>query len=111
MIEGIIRKYGNALEVQRGENWEAFRGFLQPSRSESLNNMVRGASPLGDAPVGHYLFIGPVSMAVAVGDTLRLGNCCYLLRRVEDMMGPEGPVYRWGLCVRKGEEDPWVVSG
>ena len=51
--------------------------------------------------------MGPVGMAVQEGDTIRLGEREYLLRRVEPYWYGNQAVYIWGLCVEKGVNDTW----
>ena len=110
VIRQIMEKYGASLEVLRQGTWVPFRGFLQPSRSNSRQNLERETTLTGEIPQGRYVFIGPPEVEITEGDLLRCRGREYLFRRAEEICCRDAVVYRWGLCVGKGAEDKWGSS-
>ena len=107
MINTILKKYGTAMMLCRGtESWEV-RAFFQPVRSKSWETSDSDYSPLGEIPRGRYVYIGPLEPEAAAGDTVRLEDKAYLMRRSEIIRDGSGPVYCWGLCLEKGGADHW----
>ena len=107
MVGKILKKYGTAMTLCRGEESWAVRGFFQPVRSKSWETSDSDYSPLGEIPRGRYVYIGPLEPEAAAGDTVRVGEKAYLMRRSEIIRDGSGPVYCWGLCLEKGGEDNW----
>ena len=111
MLEKILGCYGRELELH-GENRVCrVQAFLQPVTGHGENQTRIGNSPLGREEKGQYLYIGPVSPAAEPGDLLVCAEGEFLFRRCETVQGVGGPAYRWGMCVRKGEEDTWGLNG
>ena len=104
MVEKILKQYGTDLILNEKTK---IRGFFQPVLSKNFQNMVSLETPLGEIPRGQYVYIGSASVAVAEGDTLRVGIKNYVLRRVESYDYGGSPAYIWGLCVEKGVNDTW----
>ncbi len=107
IIEGIIESYGSAVTAIRGTAASSFRAFLQPVTSKSWQNMERVFGPLGEIPRGQYLYLGPAAQDISQADHLRCGGVDYLVRRAEPILVGDEALYLWGLCVRKGADDPW----
>lgn len=107
MVSKILRQYGSDMTVITESASTAVKGFFQPVRSKSWQNMVSLDTPLGEVPRGQYVYIGPYDVAVADGDTLAVGENSYVFRRVEPYYYGNEPVYLWGLCVEKGVNDTW----
>lgn len=107
MVDKILAQYGTAMTLDGSRGSVEVRGFLQPVRSKSLQSMVPVMTPLGDFSRGQYIYIGPADVAAAVGETLKLGEKAYTIRRAELYHYDSHPVYLWGLCVEKGSEDVW----
>lgn len=110
MVEKILRGYGTAVTLTHGKTEHSIRAFFQPVRSKSWQYLEGDYSPLGEIPRGQYVYIGPVLPEAAAGDTLKIGQRSYWLRRAELIHDANGPVYCWGLCVEKGGEDNWGRS-
>lgn len=87
------------------------RGFLQPVTGRGQNMSQINAGPLGTELPGQYIYIGPVIPEVTAEDVLRLDGKEYIMRRAEKIDGMNGPAYQWGMCVEKGAEDTWGLSG
>lgn len=107
MVSKILNTYGTAVTLIQGENSHNIRAFFQPVRSKSWQYLEGNYSPLGEIPRGQYVYIGPVAPAAEAGDTLRVGEKDYWLRRTELIRDANGPVYCWGMCVEKGGADSW----
>ena len=107
MVDKILKSYGSAVTLSRGEaSYEIF-AFFQPVRSKSWQYLEGNYSPLGEIPRGQFVYIGPVEPEAEEGDTLTVGGKQYWLRRTELIRDSGGPVYCWGMCVEKGGEDHW----
>ena len=107
IIEGIIEGYGSAVTAVCGGESVTFRAFLQLVTSKSWQNMERVFGPLGEIPRGQYLYLGPAAQDISQADHLRCGGVDYLVRRAEPILVGDEALYLWGLCVRKGADDPW----
>ena len=64
VLEDVIGRYGGRLVLRQGEKRVVFRGFLQHSRSKSLQNMERGYGPLGEIPGGRFLLMADCHLQV-----------------------------------------------
>ena len=107
MVENILKQYGTSMTLTRNGESTGVKGFFQPVRSKSWQNMVSLDTPLGEVPRGQYVYIGPPSEAVADGDTLEVKGKSFIFRRVEPYYYGDEMVYLWGLCVEKGVNDTW----
>ena len=106
----IMQRYGIPLTLCRGtESWPV-RAFFQPVRSKSWDYSDSNYSPLGEIPRGRYIYIGPVEPEAMAGDTIRMGEKTYLVRRSEVICDHKGAAYCWALCLEKGGEDDWGRS-
>lgn len=102
MLEKIMDCYGSTITLTREEDSRVIRGFLQRS-GEKTPELSRSA--LGGLDRGSYVYLGMTPLAE--GDTLEAEGTAYLVRQAESILGRDGPLYYWGLCVRKGAEDTW----
>ena len=107
IIEGIIRHYGGTVCAVLGASTRSFRAFLPPVTARSWQNMERVFGPLGEIPRGQYLYLGPADQEISTAEYLRCGGVDYIVRRAEPICVGDEVLYVWGLCVRKGAEDPW----
>ena len=110
MVGKILNTYGTAVTLCQGETECWVRAFFQPVRSKSWSYLDGEYSPLGEIPRGQYVYIGPVEPEASAGDTVKLGEKSYWLRRAELIYDANGPVYCWAMCVEKGGEDTWGQS-
>lgn len=111
MVEKILRYYGKEILVRTDSGEVIVRGFLQPVTGKGQNMAEITMSPLGVESLGQCVYIGPVEPEVAEGDVLSADGKEYLLRKVKQIDGTNGPAYRWGMCMEKGAEDLWGLSG
>ena len=107
MVEAVLQRHGTDLLLTRDVETKTVRGFFRAVNSKSWQSMESETTPLGEYSRGQYAYIGPAAVAVKEGDTLRLGEKEYLLRRVEPYWYGKEPVCLWGLCVEKGVNDTW----
>lgn len=109
MVEKILNCYGQELFLQRlGCKATA---FLQPVQGKGQNMVLKEIGPLGVAHQNQYVYIGPVEPELREDDVLELDGKRYVLRRVETVHGAGGPVYQWGMCVKRGGADNWESNG
>ena len=101
-VERLLGRLGTELVLRQAGHETRLRGFIQHSRSKSLQNMRKEFSPIGRTPNGQYVYIGPAQPAAAAGDELIFGGKVYILRRAERVWFRDTPIYTWGLCVEKG---------
>lgn len=106
----IFRRYGSEISAFDGKGWTVFHGFLQAVTERGSSHYQKEVSPVGQIPLGTYVYIGPATIPVQEGGLLKKDGQEYRLCRVEAMSGAKGPVYNWGLCVKKGGEDTWGQS-
>lgn len=109
IFKRVLKKYGVPAVVEHEGERVSLRIFFQPSMSKSWDSMNPIVTPLGQLPGGQYLYIGPADQPISQGDQVCVGEQRYIMRRVETYLDSNGPIYRWALCVRKGDEDRWGV--
>lgn len=100
-----MTRYGTQILWHHGGKGKQIRGFFQPVTSRSWQKLKREVFSMGYIPTEMYVYIGPESCAVQEGDFLTVGDREYVLRRTEVLYDRNGPLYRWGLCVRKGRNE------
>ena len=105
MLERIMDRYGTRIQWTHGQACREIRAFFQPVTSRSWQKLKREVFPLGQIPTGMYVYIGPEGYPVQEGDCLTVGDLEYVLRRTEVICYQNGPVYRWGVCARKGRDE------
>jgi len=107
MVSTILRQHGTTMILSREGKETRVKGFFQPVRSKSWQSLVDQSTPLGEVFRGQYIYIGPADVAVSEGDVLTVAGKSYFLRRVEQYLYGDAPVYTWGMCVEKGVNDTW----
>ena len=105
MLERIMDRYGTRIRWTHGQACWEIRAFFQPVTSRSWQKLKREMFPMGHIPTGMYVYIGPEGYPVQEGDCLTVGDLEYVLRRTEVICYQDGPVYRWGVCARKGRDE------
>ncbi len=100
LMERMIDRYGGPLTLLRKNKNVNFRGFLQPYMSRQEPDLKM--SPMGQIPLGRFLFIGPGSIPVEQGEDIRQGNRVFTLRQAEPVYWNGNILYYWGMCVEKG---------
>lgn len=106
-VEKVMARHGTDMVWVHSGGERTVRGFFRAVNTKSWQSIESESTPLGEYSRGQYAYIGPVAAAVGEGDTLRLGEKEYLLRRVEPYWYGQEPVCLWGLCVEKGVNDTW----
>ena len=105
-VERLLKEQGTDVVIDSLEK-KTVRCFFRAVNATSWQSMEGEATLLGEISRGQYVYLGPVGVKVQEGDTLKLGQREYLLRRVEVFYYRNAAVYRWGLCVEKGVNDTW----
>jgi len=106
----ILNTYGMEMVLKSSVGAIKFHGFFQPVRSKSWQYLEGNYSPLGEVPRGQYVYMGPGSLHLKMGDTLTVENRDYMVRRVEPVYYGKEIAYYWGMCVEKGGADTWGQS-
>ena len=104
-VETVLERYGSELLLGTGER--PVRGFFQSVHALSLHSLQAEVSPLGESSRELFTYIGPVSSQAKEGETLRLDGRTFRFRRVETYYYRGQPLYQWGLCVEKEDNDTW----
>ena len=107
MVEAVLQQHGTDMLLTGSEGSRSIRGFFRAVNSKSWQSMESEATLLGEITRGQYAYIGPADGGAREGDTITLGEKCYLFRRAELYYYGNEPVYQWGLCVEKGVNDTW----
>ncbi len=107
LIDGILALYGSTVTAVGAASSRSFRAFLQLVTSKSWQNMEKVFGPLGEIPRGQYLYLGPAGEDISSAEYLQCNGKKYLVRRADTILIGDEPMYIWGLCVRKGADDPW----
>lgn len=108
MIADILTQYGSTVTLRKSDGTEqTLRAFIQPVTAKSLLNMRKTVHDLGQIPTGQFVYIGPPEPCPGENDLLLLANERYAVRRCELLMLADEPLYRWGLLVKVGGDDPW----
>ena len=110
MIDKILDTYGVEMVLKSDRVNLRFHAMFQSVRSKSWQYLEGNYSPLGEVPRGQYVYIGPGTLHLKMGDTLCVGSGEYMVRRVEPVYYGEEIAYYWGMCVEKGGEDTWGQS-
>ena len=100
MVEKLLRQHG--MDLALGE--QAVRGLFQPvvGKLERLAKLEPGV--LGSESRKRYVYIGPLDPEPKEDMVLTAQGKAYLVRAAHQIMGPEGPVYSWAMCVEKGSD-------
>ena len=111
MLEKILNGYGRDMVLRRDGKETPVRGFFQPDtgRTDRLADNQRGI--LGREDRMRFSYYGPAEYLLKNGDEVNVDGMAYLVRNGRVMEAAGVPVYCWALCVEKGGEDPWGLSG
>lgn len=98
--EQVLERYGQEVLLTREDGERAVRALFQPVEEKREGE---APSPLGVAPVGKYLYLGPAEESLEdVKEMGWNGRAFRLLRRREYWVGRE-KVYWWGLLEEMDE--------
>ena len=106
-VEQILKRFGSLLVLDRGEKKEGMTGILYPVESYSWQNLEKEASPLGEASRRQYGYLVPIGTKIREGDVLRGAGKQYRVRRAQVFVYRNEPIYQWGICVEKEDNDVW----
>ena len=96
----ILAQYGQKVTLLRGGEEAQVRAFFKPVAEKAV-----GETPteLGVAPVGKYLYLGPVEEALEEVEELRWEGRCFRILRHRGFPVGEGIAYRWALAEEMDE--------
>lgn len=100
----VLAQYGQAVTLQTGGETAQVRAFFQPVEERAPGVVP---TPLGVAPAGKYLYLGPGDAPLEDVEELGWnGRAFRILRHREYRVGDE-LVYRWAVCEEMdGQEVP-----
>lgn len=98
MVEKLLRQYG--VDLLLGER--PVRGLFQSvvGKLDRLARLEPGA--LGLESRKRYVYIGPLDPEPQEDMVLLVQGKEYVIRAAHRIMGPDGPLYSWAMCVEKG---------
>ncbi|MBQ8355907.1 MAG: hypothetical protein IJY40_09855 [Oscillospiraceae bacterium] len=98
MVEKLLRQYG--VDLLLGER--PVRGLFQSvvGKLDRLAKLEPGA--LGLESRKRYVYIGPLDPEPREDMILLVQGKEYVIRAAHRIMGPDGPLYSWAMCVEKG---------
>ena len=98
MVEKLLRQYG--VDLLLGER--PVRGLFQSvvGKLDRLARLEPGA--LGLESRKRYVYIGPLDPEPREDMVLFVQGKAYVIRAAHRIMGPDGPLYSWAMCVEKG---------
>ena len=98
MVEKLLRQYG--VDLLLGER--PVRGLFQSvvGKLDRLARLEPGA--LGLESRKRYVYIGPLDPEPQEDMVLHVQGKEYVIRAAHRIMGPDGPLYCWAMCVEKG---------
>lgn len=98
MVEKLLRQYG--VDLLLGER--PVRGLFQSvvGKLDRLARLEPGA--LGLESRKRYVYIGPLDPEPREDMVLLVQGKEYVIRAAHRIMGPDGPLYSWAMCVEKG---------
>ena len=98
MVEKLLRQYG--VDLLLGER--PVRGLFQSvvGKLDRLARLEPGA--LGLESRKRYVYIGPLDPEPQEDMVLLVQGKEYRIRTAHRIMGPDGPLYSWAMCVEKG---------
>lgn len=108
-IQSVLKRYGNTIVCVSSQTPFSFVGFLQRSKSKSLQNSQRDYCKVGELSEKRYLLLAPTEAVLAVGDVLEHGPLRVKIQTLETVSVKDKPLYQWGLCKSIGGVDTWVV--
>lgn len=106
MVEKLLNQHG--MEVRLGGR--TVRALFQPVTGRLERLAVQAPGPLGMEGRKRYVYIGPLEPELREDDLLAAAGKEYIVRTAQQVMGSNGPVYTWAMCVEKGQEDAWGMS-
>lgn len=107
MVEKLLKQYG--MEVAVGE--ATVRALFQPVTGKLERLALNQPGMIGLESRKRYVYIGPVEPELRNGMAVAVAGKEYYIRTAQQIPGNDGPAYTWAMCVEKGGEDQWGMSG
>ena len=90
----ILERYGQSVRLRRGSGETAVRAFFQPVREKTAGEEP---TPLGIAPRGKYLYLGPAGESLEDVEELEWNGRLFRVLRQREFPVGETVAYRWGV--------------
>ena len=103
-LEQIMERYGQtvALVPRNGGDAQEIRAFLQPILKKQEEPQV-AVTPLGPVSEQRWLYIGPASVEVSVGDRMACGKARLVVQEMRPVYWRDEVLYRWAMLRQEKE--------
>ena len=91
----ILARYGQKVTLWRGEKESPVRAFFQPVAEKKPEEEP---TPLGVAPRGKYLYLGPAEETREEVEELTWEDRAFRVLRHRGAPVGEGIAYQWAVC-------------
>lgn len=96
----ILAQYGQEVTLRRGEKESPVRAFFQPVAEKTPGEEP---TPLGVAPRGKYLYLGPAEETLETVEELDWEGKHFRVLRHRGFPVGEGIAYQWAVCEEMDE--------
>jgi hypothetical protein len=90
----ILERYGQRVSLWRESGEREIKAFFQPVRERAAGEEP---TPLGVAPRGKYLYLGPAEESLENVERLGWNGRSFHILRWREVPAGEGIAYLWGL--------------
>ena len=101
LISSLMERYGQRVVLWTGADKTEVRAFFQAVRDREAGETV---TPVGVAPAGKYLYLGPAAASLEGVDALEWGGRRFALWNVRDICLGDTVTHRWALAVEMDGE-------
>lgn len=98
--KGILARYGQKVTLLQGEARTQVRAFFQPVDQKAPG---QAPTPLGVAPRGQWLYLGPAEAPLDEVTGLRWEGRTFRLLRQRGFPVGDALVYRWAIAEEEDE--------
>lgn len=108
MIDAILAGYGSPVTILYADGArKQTRAFVQPVTEKGWQGIQKTMLPLGQSPVGRFVYIGPAEQKLKEEDAVVYDGKTFEVRRAETLEVAGQALYIWGLLTIRGGDDPW----
>ncbi len=105
-VAGVMRRYGQAVEVGPAGEMASARAFLQPVIHHRKDDQQYLPTPLGRRPEEQYLYLGEPGRALEAGrDRVRWNGREFLITRAHPIYVGQSLSHWWALLRPADKED------
>lgn len=101
--DSILAQYGQNVTLRTKTGERQVKAFFQPVEEKAPGEVP---TPLGLAPAGKWLYLGPAGESLENVEELRWNGRSFALLRHREFPVGEETVYRWALAEEMDEVTP-----